>query len=176
MKGKALRQVTGVVGDPGRCAQSGRGDHRLHRSQQASSSTFRTPPAPKVLELSLREAPQFGHNYIGTEHAFKLPSSERVKASPRCWSSWALSWTRVRQQVIQLLSGYQGKAPPKPHRRPRGRVRLRLRPGARPVRPQPHGGGDGRQTDPVIGHEKEAERGHAGAEGRTKNEPRLSCA
>ena len=48
-----------------------------------------TPRAKKVLELSLREAVQLGHNYIGTEHIL-LDLSERAKVSLLRFSSpWA---------------------------------------------------------------------------------------
>ncbi len=67
-----------------------------------------TPRAKKVLELSLREALQLGHNYIGTEHILLglIREGEGVAAQVLVKLGAALS--RVRQQVIQLLSGYQG--------------------------------------------------------------------
>jgi len=79
-----------------------------------------TPRAKKVLELSLREALQLGHDYIGTEHillgivregegvaAHVLISLLPVSGEPRATSAGA-DLSRVRQQVMQLLSGYQG--------------------------------------------------------------------
>ena len=52
-----------------------------------------TPRAKKVLELSLREAKQLGHNYIGTEHILLGLLHEGEGWAPRCWSSWAPGWT-----------------------------------------------------------------------------------
>jgi ATP-dependent Clp protease ATP-binding subunit ClpA len=65
-----------------------------------------TPRAKKVLELSLREAKQLGHNYIGTEHVLLglIREGEGVAAQVLVKLGGDLS--RVRQQVIQLLSGY----------------------------------------------------------------------
>jgi ATP-dependent Clp protease ATP-binding subunit ClpA len=60
-----------------------------------------TPRAKKVLELSLREALQLGHNYIGTG---LIREGEGVAAQVLVKLGADLS--RVRQQVIQLLSGY----------------------------------------------------------------------
>ena len=69
-----------------------------------------TPRAKKVLELSLREALQLGHNYIGTEHILLglIREGEGVAAQVLVKSGADLS--RVRQQVIQVLSGYTGSA------------------------------------------------------------------
>jgi ATP-dependent Clp protease ATP-binding subunit ClpA len=67
-----------------------------------------TPRAKKVLELSLREAKQLGHNYIGTEHILLglVREGEGVAAQVLVELGADLSW--VRQQVIQVLSGYAG--------------------------------------------------------------------
>jgi ATP-dependent Clp protease ATP-binding subunit ClpA len=67
-----------------------------------------TPRAKKVLELSLRESQQLGHNYIGTEHILLglLREGEGVAAQVLVKLGGNLS--RVRQQVIQLLSGSAG--------------------------------------------------------------------
>jgi ATP-dependent Clp protease ATP-binding subunit ClpA len=67
-----------------------------------------TPRAKKALELSLREATQLGHNYIGTEHLLLglIREGEGVAAQVLVKQGGGLS--RVRQQVIQLLSGYAG--------------------------------------------------------------------
>jgi hypothetical protein len=67
-----------------------------------------TPRAKKVLELSLRESLQLGHNYIGTEHILLglIREGEGVAAQVLVKLGGDLS--RVRQQVIQLLSGYAG--------------------------------------------------------------------
>jgi ATP-dependent Clp protease ATP-binding subunit ClpC len=62
-----------------------------------------TPRAKKVLELSLREALQFGHNYIGTEHLLLglLREGEGVAAQVLVRLGGDLS--AIRQQVIRLL-------------------------------------------------------------------------
>jgi ATP-dependent Clp protease ATP-binding subunit ClpA len=67
-----------------------------------------TPRAKKVLELSLREAKQLDHNYIGTEHILLglIREGEGVAAQVLVKLGGDLS--RVRQVVIQLLSGYAG--------------------------------------------------------------------
>jgi ATP-dependent Clp protease ATP-binding subunit ClpC len=64
-----------------------------------------TPRAKKVLELSLREAKQLGHNYIGTEHILLglIREGEGVAAQVLVKLGGGLD--RVRQQVIQVLSG-----------------------------------------------------------------------
>jgi ATP-dependent Clp protease ATP-binding subunit ClpC len=64
-----------------------------------------TPRAKKVLELSLRESKQLGHDYIGTEHILLglIREGEGVAAQVLVNLGGGLS--RVRQQVIQLLSG-----------------------------------------------------------------------
>src|ERR1039458_10337940 len=63
----------------------------------------------KVLELSLREALQLGHNYIGTEHMLLGLVREGEGVAAQVLVSLGADLTRVRQQVIQLLSGYQGR-------------------------------------------------------------------
>jgi ATP-dependent Clp protease ATP-binding subunit ClpA len=68
-----------------------------------------TPRAKKVLELSLREALQLGHNYIGTEHMLLGLVREGEGVAAQVLVSLGADLTRVRQQVIQLLSGYQGR-------------------------------------------------------------------
>ena len=68
-----------------------------------------TPRAKKVLELSLREALQLGHNYIGTEHMLLGLVREGEGVAAQVLISLGADLARVRQQVIQLLSGYQGR-------------------------------------------------------------------
>jgi hypothetical protein len=72
-----------------------------------------TPRAKKVLELSLREALQLGHNYVGTEHILLglIREGEGVAAQVLTQDPFRLDLNLVRQQVIQLLSGYQGNEP-----------------------------------------------------------------
>ncbi|HLN17854.1 MAG TPA: Clp protease N-terminal domain-containing protein [Acidimicrobiales bacterium] len=68
-----------------------------------------TPRAKKVLELSLREALQLGHSYIGTEHMLLglVREGEGVAAQVLVFLGADLG--RVRQQVVMLMSGYQGR-------------------------------------------------------------------
>ncbi|MGI8938910.1 MAG: ATP-dependent Clp protease ATP-binding subunit [Iamia sp.] len=78
----------------------------------SGSSTTGSPPftprAKKVLELSLREALQLGHNYIGTEHMLLGVVREGEGVAATVLQSLGADLSRVRQQVIQLLSGYSG--------------------------------------------------------------------
>ncbi len=67
-----------------------------------------TPRAKKVLELSLREALQLGHNYIGTEHILLGLIREGEGVAAQVLVKLGADLSRVRQQVIQLLSGYGG--------------------------------------------------------------------
>ncbi len=118
-----------------------------------------TPRAKKVLELSLREALQLGHNYIGTEHILLGLIREGEGVAAQVLVKLGADLSRVRQQVIQLLSGYQGpsgssgggsgsgwrRRPRRRDRRCRPRLEGRRRegrqlPDPRPVRPQPHPG------------------------------------
>ncbi|MCC6226406.1 MAG: ATP-dependent Clp protease ATP-binding subunit [Microthrixaceae bacterium] len=69
-----------------------------------------TPRAKKVLELSLREALQLGHNYIGTEHILLGLIREGEGVAAQVLVKLGADLSRVRQQVIQLLSGYPGPA------------------------------------------------------------------
>jgi len=64
-----------------------------------------TPRAKKVLELSLREALQLGHNYIGTEHMLLGLVREGEGVGARVLVSLGADPVKVRQQVIQLLPG-----------------------------------------------------------------------
>jgi ATP-dependent Clp protease ATP-binding subunit ClpC len=80
-----------------------------------------TPRAKKVLELSLREATQLGHNYIGTEHILLGLIREGEGVAAQILVKRGADLSRVRQQVIQLLSGYVGgkEAAPEPGARTR---------------------------------------------------------
>src|SRR6201989_2088527 len=133
-----------------------------------------TPRAKKVLELSLREALQLGHNYIGTEHILLGLIREGEGVAAQVLVKLGADLSRVRQQVIQLLSGYAGAK-----------------------EGSPQGGGSSPETtqggslvldqfgrnltqlardkklDPVIGREKEIERVMQVLSRRTKNNPVL---
>ena len=70
-----------------------------------------TPRAKKVLELSLREAKQLGHHYIGTEHLLLGLIREGHGVAAQVLTELGADLNRVRQQVIQLLHGTQGPRP-----------------------------------------------------------------
>lgn len=127
-----------------------------------------TPRAKKVLELALREALQLGHNYIGTEHILLGLIREGEGVAARVLLSLGADLEKVRNQVIQLLSGYHGH---RSQEREYGK----------------HYSGSlldefGRnltvlarekKLDPVVGREKEIERVMQILSRRTKNNPVL---
>ena len=88
----------------------------------AGSSTTGSPPftprAKKVLELALREALQLGHNYIGTEHILLGLVREGEGVAAQVLVSLGGDLSRVRQQVLQFLSGYQSPEATKSHPSP----------------------------------------------------------
>ena len=82
-----------------------------------------TPRGKKVLELSLREALQLGHNYIGTEHILLGLIREGEGVAAQVLQKLGADLDRVRQTVIQLLSGSmpaEGDEPPPKHPAARG--------------------------------------------------------
>ena len=127
-----------------------------------------TPRAKKVLELSLREALQLGHNYIGTEHILLGLIREGEGVAAQVLQKLGADLNRVRQQVIQLLSGYTAKGEGQPGEQiPQGSMVLdqfgrNLTQLAREAK-----------LDPVIGREKEIERVMQVLSRRTKNNPVL---
>ncbi|HVV30193.1 MAG TPA: ATP-dependent Clp protease ATP-binding subunit [Mycobacteriales bacterium] len=146
----------------------------IGQGQQAPSGHLPfTPRAKKVLELSLREALQLGHNYIGTEHILLGLIREGEGVAAQVLVKLGADLNRVRQQVIQLLSGYQGKGDPSA-----------VGAGAQEGTPSTSLVLDqfGRnltqaarenKLDPVIGREKEIERLMQVLSRRTKNNPVL---
>src|SRR3954452_12742867 len=143
----------------------------IGQGQQAPSGNIPfTPRAKKVLELSLREALQLGHNYIGPKHILLALIREGEGVAAQVLIKLGADLNRVRQQVIQLLSGYQGKEPA----------------AAGPAEGTPSGslvldqfgrnvtqGAREGKLDPVIGREKEIERVMQVLSRRTKNNPIL---
>ena len=135
----------------------------IGQGQQAPSGHIPfTPRAKKVLELSLREALQLGHSYIGTEHILLGLIREGEGVAAQVLQKLGADLNRVRQQVIQLLSGFQGKesaATASASRRPLGAAVVLA--GPRPVRPQPDPGRPRGQARP--GHRSRAgdRAGHA---------------
>src|SRR5689334_3164195 len=132
-----------------------------------------TPRAKKVLELSLREALQLGHNYIGTEHILLGLIREGEGVAAQVLVKLGADLNRVRQQVLQLLSGYQGKEPAEGSSGGRGEgapsSSLVLDQFGRNLTQQAREG----KLDPVIGREKEIERVMQVLSRRTKNNPVL---
>jgi hypothetical protein len=84
-----------------------------------------TPRAKKVLELSLREALELGHNYIGTEHILLGLLREGQGVGAQVLVKLGAGRDQVRQVVVQLLAGYAGGRPPE--QGPMGQVRLSQR-------------------------------------------------
>jgi hypothetical protein len=84
----------------------------IGEGQQAPSGHIPfTPRTKKVLDLSLREALQLGHNYIGTEHILLGLVREGEGVAAQVLVRLGADLNRVRQQVIQLLHGYQDTEP-----------------------------------------------------------------
>ena len=63
-----------------------------------------TPRAKRVLELSLREALQIGHNYIGTEHVLLGLIREGEGVAAQVLVKLGADLARVREQVVHLLA------------------------------------------------------------------------
>jgi ATP-dependent Clp protease ATP-binding subunit ClpC len=79
----------------------------LPSSPSPGSPPF-TPRAKKVLDLSLRQALQLGHSYIGTEHLLLGVVQEGEGVGARVLVSQGADLARVRQRVIRILSDLQG--------------------------------------------------------------------
>ena len=95
----------------------------IGQGQQAPSGHIEfTPRVKKVLELSLREAKALGHNYIGTEHILLGLIREGEGVAAQVLVKLGADLSRVREQVIQLLAGYQAEAGIEPAAPPRGRA------------------------------------------------------
>ena len=131
-----------------------------------------TPRAKKVLELSLREALQMNHQYIGTEHILLGLIREGEGVAAQVLIKLGADLSRVRSTVLQLLSGYQGReaslagapeaGPEKSSSQVLDQFGRNLTQAAR----------DG-QLDPVIGRKQEIERVMTVLSRRTKNNPVL---
>src|ERR1700710_1119127 len=144
----------------------------IGQGQQAPSGHIPfTPRAKKVLELSLREALQLGHNYIGTEHILLGLIREGEGVAAQVLHKLGADLNRVRQQVIQLLSGYQGKeqqtAGTAPAAAPSSSLVLDQF-GRNLTQAAKEG-----KLDPVIGRGQEIERVMQILSRRTKNNPVL---
>ena len=151
-----------------------------------------TPRAKKVLELSLREGLQMGHKYIGTEFLLLGLIREGEGVAAQVLVKLGADLPRVRQQVIQLLSGYEGGeggTPEAPQQSsgsdavgagasPGGRVQSSVGERSNSLvldqfgRNLTQAARDGK-LDPVVGREKEIERVMQVLSRRTKNNPVL---
>jgi ATP-dependent Clp protease ATP-binding subunit ClpA len=72
-----------------------------------------TPRAKKVLELSLREALQLGHNYMGTEHLLLGLIREGEGVGAQVLAGFGADYAQVREQVVWLLTGEVEQAGPR---------------------------------------------------------------
>ena len=130
-----------------------------------------TPRAKKVLELSLREALQLGHSYIGTEHLLLGLIREGEGVAAQVLTKLGADTNKVRQQVIQLLSGFQGKETVAV-----GGDNNEKQKGSQILdqfgRNLTQAAADGK-LDPVIGREREIERVMQILSRRSKNNPIL---
>ncbi len=144
----------------------------IGQGQQAPSGHIPfTPRAKKVLELSLREALQLGHSYIGTEHLLLGLIREGEGVAAQVLTKLGADTNKVRQQVIQLLSGYQGKETVavggETNPQPKGSQIL-----DQFGRNLTQAAAEGK-LDPVVGREREIERVMQILSRRTKNNPIL---
>lgn len=128
-----------------------------------------TPRAKKVLELSLREALQLGHNYIGTEHILLGLIREGEGVAARVLFNLGADLEKVRNQVIQLLSGYYSPAQAVEEKDASRMPASMLDEFGRNLTKL----AKENKLDPVIGRQKEIERVMQILSRRTKNNPVL---
>jgi ATP-dependent Clp protease ATP-binding subunit ClpC len=128
-----------------------------------------TPRAKKVLELSLREALQLGHNYIGTEHILLGLIREGEGVAAQVLLNLGADLEKVRSAVIQLLSGHYGKQSDAGEERQRGNSGALLEEFGRNLTRASEDG----KLDPVIGRATEIQRVMQILSRRTKNNPVL---
>ncbi|MEA5055536.1 MAG: ATP-dependent Clp protease ATP-binding subunit [Propionicimonas sp.] len=131
-----------------------------------------TPRAKKVLEYSMREALQINHPYIGTEHILLGLIREGEGVAAQVLIKLGADLNRVRNTVLQLLSGYQGKEAATagaPDAGPAQSAATILDQFGRNLTQAAREN----KLDPVIGREKEIERVMTVLSRRTKNNPVL---
>ena len=85
-----------------------------------------TAAAKKSLELSLREALQLGHNYIGTEHILLGLIREGEGPGAQVLTGLNADLDTVRERVVELVRGHQGKELPGLRSGKGGRVKRRM--------------------------------------------------
>ncbi len=132
-----------------------------------------TPRAKKVLEYSLREALQLGHNYIGTEHILLGLIREGDGVAAQVLEKLGADLPKVRSTVITLLSGGSGDEPAPATTAPSGKSTASgstvLDQFGRNLTQMA-----GRhELDPVIGRQTEIERVMQILSRRSKNNPVL---
>ncbi len=125
-----------------------------------------TPRAKRVLELSLEEARQLGHNYIGTEHLLLGLIREGEGVAARVLENLALDLTKIRTQVIRLLGDTAEATTGNPQNK--GKTPTLEEFGSNLTQKAAEG-----KLDPVIGRQKEIERVIQILGRRTKNNPIL---
>jgi ATP-dependent Clp protease ATP-binding subunit ClpC len=145
-----------------------------HGQEAPSGHIPFTPRGKKVLELSLREALQLGHNYIGSEHILLGLIREGEGVAAQVLVKLGADLNRVRQQVLQALSGSPGA---EPLEGVTGGGRGQGTPSSSLVLDQfgrnlTQSAREGK-LDPVIGRSKEIERVMQVLSRRTKNNPVL---
>ena len=131
-----------------------------------------TPRAKKVLEYALREGLQLGHSYIGTEHLLLGLLREQDGVAAKVLVKLGADLPRVRQQVNQLMSGYQGKESVGAGAGPREGQKAGSTILDQFGRNLTHAARE-RKLDPVIGRMNETERVMQILSRRTKNNPVL---
>jgi ATP-dependent Clp protease ATP-binding subunit ClpC len=126
-----------------------------------------TPRAKRVLELSLEEARQLGHNYIGTEHLLLGLIREGEGVAARVLENLGVDLSKVRTQVIRMLGETAEVAP---GAGPSGRNKTPTLDEFGSNLTQMAADG---KLDPVVGRQKEIERVIQILGRRTKNNPVL---
>jgi ATP-dependent Clp protease ATP-binding subunit ClpC len=130
-----------------------------------------TPRAKKVLELSLREALQMGHNYIGTEHILLGLLREGEGVAARVLNSLGVNIENVKAKVKEILSRYPFYSQDDEQRTAKQQKR-NLKTLNQYGRELTSLAKDGK-LDPVVGRKKEIERLMQILSRRTKNNPIL---
>ena len=125
-----------------------------------------TPRAKRVLELSLEEARQLGHNYIGTEHLLLGLIREGEGVAARVLENLGVDLSKVRTQVIRMLGETAEVSPGGSQGRTKTPTLDEF--GANLTQMAADG-----KLDPVVGRQKEIERVIQILGRRTKNNPVL---
>jgi len=128
-----------------------------------------TPRAKRVLELSLEEARQLGHNYIGTEHLLMGLVREGEGVAARVLENLAVNVSSIRTEVIQMLGdNAEANANGNGNMQTRSKTPTLEEFGSNLTELAIEG-----VLDPVVGRQKEIERVIQILGRRTKNNPVL---